>query len=542
MINSPSPFAPFRNRPFLIYWLAGLSANFGWQIQLVGASWLMIAMGGTPSQVAMVQTTVALPVMLMSLPGGALADLVGQRTLVIWAQSFLMLVSILLAVAAWMEILTPFLLLACTFLIGSGRALYYPGWQSMVLEFFPRSEASAAVAVNSANLNIARSVGPAIGGAIVATSGAFLAFVVNAISNLSVIFVALGWPKPERSQGLPPEPFGSAIMAGIRYMLLSPKLMTVTLRAFVFNVAAIATIALLPLIARDLLGGGPQTYGFLMGSYGVGGVIGALSADSLRRCMALERYLAGSHLVFALATAVLAVSPFLWLSVLAGILAGIGWIYVQVTLNSAIQLSSPRWVVGRCVAMYQTFIFGGNALGSYLCGMAADTRGVQAALLVPAAIIAGAAALGLVMRIRETDETETDLRSEWVAPTPIVDMVATSGPILTTITYRIRQEDIPAFLKIMNEKRRHRIRDGAMRWTLSRDILDPTLWFERFKVATWAEAQRMHSRRTVAGAMTMETARSLHQGPDRPEVHYELVRHPGRSGTNHKNGLPGPHY
>jgi MFS family permease len=526
-LKGVSPLEPFRNRAFLNYWLAGLSANFGWQIQLVAASWLMIAMGGTPAQVAMVQMSVALPVMLMSLPGGALADLVGQRALIIWAQGFLVVVSVLLAALAWLDLLTPRLLLVMTFLIGSGRALYYPGWQSLVLEFFPRDEARAAMSVNSSNLNIARSLGPAIGGAIVATAGAFLAFVANALSNLSVIIVAFGWPKPNRTRGLPPEPFGSAIIAGLRYMLMSPKLISITLRATLFNVAAIATLALMPLIARDQLGGGPQTYGVLLGAYGIGGVVGALAADSVRQRLTLEAFLSISHLLFAAGTALIVVSPSFYPSVIGGIFAGVGWSFVQVTLNTAVQLSSPRWVVGRSIAIYQTCIFGGNALGSFVWGQAANSYGPAAALAVPVILILLGAVLGVVMPIREVAEREMDALPGWTAPQPLVDMILTSGPILTTVTYRIREEDVPIFLEVMRTKRQNRLRDGAARWTLSRDILDPTLWFERFKVATWAEAQRLHSRRTVAGAQTIETLRSLHQGSDRPEVRYELVRHPG---------------
>jgi MFS family permease len=525
-MRDDSPFAPFRNRAFLNYWMAGLAANFGWQIQLVGASWLMIAMGGTASQVAMVQTAVALPVMLMSLPGGALADLVGQRRLVIWSQSLLMVVSILLAAAAGMNLLTPGSLLILTFLIGSGRALYYPGWQTMVMEFFPRAETKAAVAVNSANLNVARSLGPALGGFIVASMGAFLAFVVNAISNVTVILVAWRWPRPSQTEGLPPESFGTAIMAGLRYMLLSPTLVTITLRSFLFNVGAIATLALMPLIARDLLGGGPLTFGMVVGTFGLGGVIGSLSADTVRRRFALETYLAAGHLMFGAAAAVLALSHSLALSAPAGVLAGMGWIYVQVTLNWSIQLSSPRWVVGRTIAIYQTFVFGGNALGSFLWGRSADAFGIAAAMAVPVGMMIVGALLGLILRVHELDDAEVNPRTEWVPPWPNVDMVLSSGPILTTITYRIREKDIPQFLAAMARKRRNRVRDGAMRWTLSRDILDTEIWFERFKVSTWAAAQRLHARRTEAGAQTIEVLRTLHQGSDRPEVHYELVRQP----------------
>lgn len=501
----------------------------------------MMAMGGSPSQVALVQTTVALPVMLLSLPGGALADLVGQRALVLWAQGFLMVISLILAAAAYVEALTPNLLLICTFLIGSGRALYYPGWQSIVFEFFQRSEMAGAVAVNSANLNIARSFGPALGGVIVAIAGTFVAFLTNAAANLSVMIVALNWPKAKPSEGLPPEPFGSAIIAGVRYLLMSPVMVAITLRSFIFNIAAIGVMALLPLIVRDQLGGGAGTLGLVLGAFGIGGVIGSLTTDMLRRKIGLEPFLFTGHILFGLASATIAFSPFLPLLLLAATLCGLGWIYVQVLLNSAIQMSSPRWVLSRTIAIYQTFVFGGNALGSFLCGQGANAFGPSLALAVPAGLILLATIFGLILPIREIDDTDLDPSADWVAPQPSIALELTSGPILTTVSYRIREEDIARFRTAIHEKRRNRIRDGAVGWTLSRDILDPMVWFERFKVANWAAAQRMHSRRTQAGAQAIETLRRLHQGPGRPEVHYELVRDPGVEETPQHIVIPPMH-
>ncbi|MBF9032671.1 MFS transporter [Rhodobacterales bacterium HKCCE2091] len=521
-----SPLEPLKHRPFLVYWLAGLSANFGWQIQLVGASWLMVLLGGTPQQVALVQTFVALPVMVLSLPGGAITDRVGQRATVLWAQSFLLVVSVALAVLAWFEVLTPVLLLLGTLLIGSGRALYYPGWQSMVLDFFSRDEAPAAFAINNGNLNIARSLGPAIGGAIVATAGAFLAFVVNALANISVLVVARGWSKPDRADGLPPEPFWSAIAAGIRYISLSPALLTLILRSFVFNLAAIAAMAILPLVAHDVIGAGPEAYGLLLGAFGAGSVAATLMLQPLRARVPLETCITGAFLVFAAALATLAFSTNLALSLVATACAGVCWIVVQVSFASTNHVSSPRWVMSRSIAIYQTFVFGGATIGSLLWGWIAQSFGTPAALYAAAATMAAGATLGLFLKIRTPDLAGLDPQSDWVPPTPRVDMVAKSGPIVTTITYRIREEDTAAFLEAMRVKRRHRMRDGAARWTLSRAIDDPMIWIERFKVATWAGTQRLHSRRTVAGGQAIEKVRQLHQGPGRPEVRYEIVRDP----------------
>lgn len=498
----------------------------------------MISLGGSPEQVALVQTFIAFPVMVLSLPGGTLSDRIGQRPMVLWAQSFLMLVSVTLAGLAYYQTLTPTLLLAFVLLIGAGRALYYPGWQSMVFEFFSREKAPAAFAINTGNLNIARSLGPAIGGAIVAAAGAFIAFLVSALSNISVLLVARKWQVVKPANDLPPEPFLSAILAGLRYIALSPTLLKVISRSFVFNIAAISVMALLPLVSRDILAGGPQTYGLLLGAFGVGAVAAAVLSQPLRQKFGIQRLLAFGFLVFAIATGVLAFSESLFLSLIASCLSGVCWILVQVTFGSTNQVSSPRWVISRSIGIYQTFVFGGNALGSLVWGLIAGSYGTTVSLVCAALVMLFGLGLGLVFRLEEPDGSGLDPASVWQAPTPQIDMVLKSGPILTTITYKIRVEDVPTFLEAMYEKRRNRIRDGASRWTLSRDIQNPELWFERFKVATWADAQRLHARRTVAGGLVIEAVRKLHQGPDRPEVHYELVRQPGRHASVAEGDLP----
>ena len=536
--DAASFVGPLRNRKFLIYWLAGLSTNFGWQVQLVGASWLMASLHGTPEQIALVQTAVALPVMLLSVPGGAISDVIGQRSMVLWSQALLMLVSILLAGCAYFETLDPLLLLVFTFLIGSGRALYYPGWQSVVFELVSSREMTAAIAVNASGVNIARSLGPALGGAIVATVGTFAAFVVNALSNLSVILVAARWPKTQPVHELPPEPFASAILAGIRYVALSPVLVTITFRSTIFNIAAISIIAMMPLIARDQLGGGAQTYGFLLGSFGAGAVTGALCTSAVRRRMSLEIFVVLGFLGFAVAAMVLAYSANTGLSVLVSAVAGVCWIFVQVSLNTAIQLSSPRWVLSRSIGIYQTFVFGGNAIGSLIWGIVAGESGTPAALVASGGMLVAGAASGLFFKLRELEVGGLAPNAQWRAPEPALDLVLSSGPIVTSIEYRILEEDAPRFLEAMTAKRLNRIRDGASRWTLSRDIQDPTVWIERFRIATWAETQRHHSRRTVATAKLNDFIRSLHQGPDLPKVRYELVRHPGAGAQTSPQMLP----
>lgn len=518
-----SAWSTLKEPGFSSYWLAGLTANFGWQVQLVAASWLMISLGASPQLVALVQASVSLPVMLLSLPGGAISDTIGQRAVVLWSQVFLVIVSAVLAACTYFGIITPGLLLTCTFLVGCGRAIYYPGWQSMVLELVPRNSVSNAVALNSSNLNIARSVGPAVGGAIVALAGAPLAFLVNAFSNLSVFLIAKRWPRATASSHLPNETFSSAIVAGVRYVLLTPELLNITIRSTIFNFCAISALALMPLIARDMLGGGAQTFGLLLGSFGLGAVAGAFAIAAARRAMALEVLVTASNAAFAICLAVLGLTSNIAFALLASTIAGICWTFVQVTLNSAIQTSSPRWVLSRSNAVYQTMIFGGNALGSMLWGALAGWPGLSAALIVPASLMGLGVLLTPLFRIQERSGAALDHSPYRISPEPSLALAQHDGPIIATLHYRIDNVDIPAFLAAMAMKRRNRLRDGATRWSLTRDIHDPDLWFERYRVPTWADAQRLHNRRTQESAELSEFLRSLHRDEDKPEVHYTLL-------------------
>lgn len=531
-----SPFDPFRDSRYVTYWLTGLMANFGWLIQMVGASWLMTQIGGTPEQVALVQTSVALPVMLFSLLAGAVADAFGRRTMVIWSQTFLLIVSGTLAALAWLGGLTPLTLLVFTFLIGSGKALNNPGWQTYVTEFVPREKLPAAVSMNSVGFNLARSVGPAIGGFIVATVGAFAAFLVNAVANLGVLLVAIRWPSVTSDRHLPPETITGAMGAGLRYVAMSTDHQRIMLRAAAFNFAGIVVMAFLPLIARDLVGGGPMTYGLLLGAFGVGAVMAAFLAPRIRAKLRPESQARASFIVFAAATAMLAVSPFFVVTMAGSALAGGAWLLTLSAFNATIQMISPRWVVSRCHALFQTVCFGANALGSWVWGELAGDFGLGPTMLAASGIIVLGAGLGLVLPLRELDSHDFDEDAPWKTPEVAIDILPNSGPVLGCVAYRISEEDVPEFLHLMAERRRYRIANGGRTWTLSRDISDPERWFERYRTANWTDTQRHHYRRTVAGAAISDALRALHKGPDGPEVTYEIVRQPGGSRDELPNG------
>lgn len=522
-----SSLAPFQHPIFLAVWTASLASNFGGLIQSVGAAWLMTSIGASAGLIALVQASTTLPIMLFSLMAGAIADNFDRRKLMLASQLFLLTVSVALTLCTYFDLVTPWLLLAFTFLVGCGTAFNGPAWQSLVGEMVPRSDLPAAIALNSMGFNIARSVGPAVGGIIVAAVGAFAAFAVNAISYLGLIAVLARWQPPKSPRGLPPETLGSAMAAGIRYVAMSPNLSVVLLRGAVFGFAAIAIQALMPLVARDLIKGGPLTYGLLLGAFGIGAVVGALLSTRLRQALSLEALVRVSFLSFALCAAVVGLSPLSLLTIIAMALGGASWVLALSSFNATVQMSSPRWVVGRALALYQMATFGGMAFGSWIWGITAERFGTAEALLAAAVVLVAGAALGLLFPLPELNTLNLDPLDRWTEPNIAVDILPRSGPVVITIEYRIREADVASFLEAMAERRRIRRRDGARHWTLLRDLEDPEIWTERYHNPTWLDYVRHNRRITQADAAVGEKIRKFHLGPDRPCVRRMIERQTG---------------
>jgi MFS family permease len=508
---------------FRAVWISSIASNFGGLIQSVGASWLMIALGASPQLIALVQASTTLPIMLLSLVAGAIADNLDRRKVMLSAQIFMLLVSVVLSAFAWAGWLSPWLLLGFTFLIGCGTALNGPAWQASVGDMVPRAALPGAVAMNSMGFNIARSVGPAIGGAIVAAAGAAAAFLANAVSYLGLIVVLARW-RPQPAEGrLPPEPIATAMMAGVRYVAMSPGLRVVMLRSLVFGLAASAVPALMPLVARDLIRGGPLTYGVLLGGFGLGAIAGALGSTPLRNRLSPEGVVRAAVLVLSAGAAVAGLSRALPITIAGLLLAGGGWVLALSTFNVSVQLSTPRWVVARALAIYQMAAFGGMAAGSWLFGIIAETDGVAIALLAAAALQLVSLLLGFVLALPDLSDLDLDLR-DWTVPEPNVPILPRSGPIVVTIEYRIAGADLPRFLAAMDERRRIRRRDGARHWTLLRDLMEPELWIERYHVATWLDYVRHNQRRTHADTENSRTLLALHQGNGGLIVHRRIER------------------
>jgi MFS family permease len=517
---------------FRAVWIASLASNFGGLIQSVGASWMMTSIAASADLVALVQASTTLPIMLFSLAAGAVSDNYDRRKVMLIAQFFMLAVSVGLTACAYLGLVTPVLLLGFTFLIGCGTALNGPAWQSSVGDMVPRSDLSAAIALNSMGFNMARSVGPAIGGMIVAAAGAAAAFAVNALSYLALILVLLRWRPNRPPRTLPPETLGVAMAAGLRYVAMSPTIRNVLTRGFVFGAAASAVQALMPLVARDLIQGGPVTYGLLLGAFGAGAVGGALLSNRLRQVLAVEVLVRWAFIGFAICATVTALSPFSPLTMAAMSVGGACWVLALSTFNVTIQLSAPRWVVGRALALYQTAAFGGMALGSWLWGVLAEQIGPADALLVSAVAHVAGILIGFLFALPDLEEENLDPLRRWSEPKLAVPIQSRSGPVVITIEYIIRQEDEVEFLTVMAERRRVRRRDGARHWTLLRDLADPELWIERYHTATWLDYLRHNQRITKADARIGDRLRELHRGPDLPKVHRMIERQTGSLSTS----------
>ncbi|MDG4875920.1 MFS transporter [Mesorhizobium sp. WSM4935] len=525
-----SALAPFRHGIFRAVWSASLVSNFGGLIQGVGAAWMMTTIATSPYQVALVQSSTTLPIMLFALVAGAIADSFNRRKVMLVAQTFMLVVSALLTLFTWQGWMTPWTLLAFTFLIDSGTALNSPSWQASVGDMVPRAKVPAAVALNSLGFNITRSVGPAIGGVIVAAAGAAAAFAANAVSYIGLIVVLARWKPALPEQTLPRESLGAAMGAGLRYVAMSPNIAKVLVRGSAFGFSAGAVLALLPLVARDVVKGDALTYGIMLGAFGIGAVGGALISVRLRQLLSSEVMVRMAFCGFALCALNAAVSHNGWQTSAGLLIGGACWVIALSHFNVTVQMSTPRWVVGRVLSIYQTATFGGIALGSWIWGVVADAHGAEIALIAAAIAMLAGAAIGFVLPLPKQTVLNLDPLNRFKEPMLALDLKPRSGPIAIMIEYIIREEDVPEFLATMAERGRIRRRDGARNWTLARDLENPSVWIEHYHTPTWVEYIRHNRRATHADAVVGERIRALHSGENPPRVR-RMIERPTTAGT-----------
>ncbi|NTF06060.1 MFS transporter [Agrobacterium rubi] len=524
MPDRKSPLTPLKHQTYRTIWFASIASNFGGLIQAVGAAWMMTALSSSENMIALVQASTSLPIMLFSLVSGALADSFDRRRIMISAQLLMLTASVMLTAFAWFDWLSPWLLLFFTFMIGCGTALNNPSWQASVGEMVPREDLPAAVTLNSVGFNITRSVGPAIGGVIVAIAGAAAAFLVNTFSYFTLIYALVKWQPPKNTSTLPREQLFAAISAGMRYVAMSPNIGKVLIRGFLFGLSASAILALMPLVARDLVQGGPLTYGIMLGAFGVGAIGGALISARLRETLSSEWIVRVAFLGFAFSAGVTAISTNAILTALVLTVSGASWVLALSLFNTIVQLSTPRWVVGRALSLYQTLTFGGIAVGSWLWGSLAENYGLTYSLLCSCLLMLAGVLVGFKLTMPAFASLNLDPLNRFVEPNLRLDIKPRSGPIAILVDYEIDDSDLPEFMAIMVERRRIRLRDGAQNWTLMRDLENPDIWTEIYHVPTWVEYVRHNHRRTQADAESWDSILKLHRGATRPRVHRMIER------------------
>jgi len=524
MPDTSPALPPFSIPLYRRIWTASVVSQFGGLIQGVGAAWLMVELGGTKTQIALVQASATLPIMILALLSGAIADNYPRRTVMLACQAWMFVLSVILCIFAWTHHLSPWGLLAFTFLIGCGTAMNAPSWQANVGDIVPRNTISAAVAMNAMGFNIARTAGPALGGAIVAAAGAAAAFTVNAVTYLGIIWVLFSWRPEKPARPSLREDLGTAMTAGVRYVLLSPPIRRVLFRATLFGVAASGVPSLLPLVASHLISGSAITFGILSGSFGIGAVSGALSNRHVRARLSSEHTVRLTVSVMIAGAVIVALSNWLWLTILGLILFGWGWLLSMATMNVTVQMSAPRWVVGRALALYQMGLFGSMAAGSWISGRLSEHHGIAEAILIMAAIQAVGLIVGFFLRLPEIGDLNLELVGRWRAPDVKVPVEPRNGPVHIHVHYRIREADIARFLAAMNDSRRVRLRDGARNWALVRDLSDPELWIEKYRFGRWLDYVLHNERRTHADSESLKILHDLHQGTWPPPIERMLER------------------
>ena len=515
--------APLRHSVFRRIWLASLLSNLGLMIQAVGAAWAMTQMTSSADKVALVQTALMLPVMLISMPAGAIADMHDRRIVALVSLSISLSGATALTALSWFGLVTPPILLALCFVVGSGMALFGPAWQSSVSEQVPAETLPSAVALNGISYNIARSFGPAIGGVVVAAAGAVAAFAANAVLYLPLLVVLFRWRRVTAPSRLPRERLNRAMVSGVRYIANSPSIRIVLARTFVTGIFGGSVSALMPLVVRDLLHGGAQAYGIMLGAFGMGAVIGALNIGEVRKRMTGEAAVRTCALTMGVAIAAIGLSREPVLTAAALVIAGAVWMLAVALFNIGVQLSAPRWVAGRSLAAFQASIAGGIAIGSWGWGRLTDAAGVETALLVSGGLMFLSPLIGLWLRMPRIGgrDGEAEVLAD---PEVRLSLTGRSGPLVVEIEYRVAQDNARPFHTVMQQVQLSRQRNGAYGWSIARDIADPELWTERYHCPTWLDYLRQRNRSTQSERALHQEAIAFHLGPDPVRIRRMLER------------------
>jgi predicted MFS family arabinose efflux permease len=466
----------------------------------------------TVDYVAMVQTAMFLPMALLALPAGAIADIYDRRRVQLLFFTLGLLATAALITVGMLGMLTPWRLLGLCSLVGTAGALATPARGASVAEQVPSEQLPQAIALNNISYNLARTVGPALGGMLVAVYGGVSAFVINAFCYLPVLESLRRWQRVSEESRLPPEGLLRSISAGVAYIANMSPVRRAIVRVLVSSMCVAVLHALMPLIARDLLEGDARTFGALLGAYGVGAVTGVLLLQRVRRYWSNEATVASMSLAVALTLVVIAFSRNIWVDLAVLFIAGAASMIMSTTISITVQLFVPRWVMGRAIATSSAAMSLGVAVGSWFWGQLAMSHGLVYTFLWAAALLVGSMALGWVIPVADRDQTTESDPNTHDNPDVQLAINGRSGPITVELEYRIAADRARDFYKIMREIHKSRLRSGAYGWSISRDLADVEVWCERFRFPTWHDYLRMRSRRTREDSELFSRASTMHIG------------------------------
>jgi len=495
---------------FAAMWSSQFVSNIGSWMETVAAQWLMLTLTSSATYVALVQTAAGLPVVLFAVIAGVAGDLVDRRRFLLVTQTVMLVAAAALGVLALAGLVTPWTLLALLFAVGTGQALTSPTWQTLQPELVSPPERTQAISLGAVNQNLARAIGPAIGGLLLAATSAGAVFLVNAATFIVVIAVIAMWRSGTRpADALPREHAGEAIRAGARYVAASPVLRAILIRAGLFIFFSAAIWALLPLTAERQLHLGSGGYGLLLGSVGVGAVAGAALLPRLRGRLGPNALLTVGSIGLAIVALLMALVHISAVVAIALAVGGICWILALSTLNSAYQLSLPAWIKARGMSFYLVVFQGGNAIGSAALGVAAQHAGLSPILLVAAAGLALGPLANLRWRFQSIEPADLVPAGDVPHPGPPASGAETDGPVLVSVQYTALPGQANELITQLRDARFARRRTGATRWRAWQDAADSQRILEQFVVASWLDHLRQRERMTRRDQNRFDRIRAL---------------------------------
>jgi MFS family permease len=523
-----SALAPLRRPVFRALWIAIFISSLGTWMHDVGAGWLMASLEPDPFMVALVQAAVVLPGFFLALPAGALADIVDRRIYLIIFMCWLIVVAGTLGILTLLGLTDARVLLALSFAMGVGAAMMLPAFSAVIPDLVPRHELTAALTLNNIAANSTRALGPMLAGVLIAIAGPAIVFLYNAVSYLALLAVLIPWRNTQPRSALPSERFFGAMRTGLKFAAQSPALKVVLLKSMVFFLMGSTLWAFLPLIVKQQLGGGPQTYGALFGAAGVGAVIGGLNLARLRRRLSSDHIVGAATLMMVMALLGLATLPNAWSIGVAMLVAGAAWVCVVSTLQVSAQLSLPHWVRARGLALWLATFMGSIAAGSAGWGKLASLTSISTALFSACAF--GLLAWGATAHLRLARYADQDRSPTNPTPDPLIDIPVAHdrGPVMVQVDYRIDPSRVQDFQRAMRDVRRLRLRNGALSWNLFQDAADQYRWMEVFVDETWLSHLRQHHRLTVEDRAIKARGESFHEGSEPPFVTHMIARNPSK--------------